>query len=128
MAERVIEQYPDSGAVLNNLAWLYFHEKNEKKRALGLAKKAYQLVPEDVAILDTYGWLLLETGSLEQGIWLLHKAAKASMNSSIHYHLAVALVRTGDRDAAVDELKTILKSGKTFPEKEKAEALLQELR
>lgn len=125
--ERVIEQYPDSGAVLNNLAWLYFQEKNEKKRALGLAKKAYQLVPDNVAILDTYGWLLLETGSLEQGLRFLHKAAKASKHNSIHYHLAVALARTGDKDAAVEELKTILKSGKRFPEKEKAKALLQEL-
>ena len=95
----------NNGAVLNNLAWLYFQEKNEKKRALGLAKKAYQLVPDNVAILDTYGWLLLETGSLEQGLRLLHKAAKASKHNSIHYHLAVALARTGDKDAAVEELK-----------------------
>lgn len=125
--ERVIEQYPDSGEALNNLAMLYYQEKNEKHRALGLAKKAYQLIPDNAVVLDTYGWLLLETGSLEQGIWLLHKASAASTDNSIHYHLAVALNRTGDKDAAIEKLKSILKNGDAFLEAEKARALLNVL-
>ena len=125
--EKIIKQYPDKSTVLNNLAWLYFEEKNEKKHALELAKKAHQLSPDNAAIMDTYGWILLETGSLEQGIRLLHKAAEALANNSVHYHLAVALARTGDKAAAINKLKTILKNGEKFPEIKKAKALLQEL-
>jgi len=126
--EKVIELYPNSSAALNNLAWLYFQEKNEKEQALGLAKRAHELSPDSVAILDTYGWLLVETGSLQQGFVLLNKAAGASDNESIHYHLAVALARMGERDNAIEELKPLIEGEKLFPEKDQAEALLEKLK
>ena len=125
--EKVIEQYPNSSAALNNLAWLYFQEKNDNERAIGLARRAYELSPDNVEILDTYGWLLVETGSLQQGFVLLNKAARATDNLSIHYHLAVALARMGERDNAIDELKRLIDTKKNFPEREQAGALLKKL-
>lgn len=126
--EKVLELRPNSSVALNNLAWLYFQEKNEKKRALGYAKRAHKLSPDNVAILDTYGWLLLETGSLQQGFGMLYKAASNSDNESIHYHLAVAHSRIGERDNAIEELKRLVASEKTFPEKDEAKVLLQKLK
>jgi putative PEP-CTERM system TPR-repeat lipoprotein len=125
--EKVLELYPNSVVALNNLAWLFSQDNNEKQQALGFARRAHELAPDSVAILDTYGWLLVETGSLEQGLVLLSKAARASKDESIHYHLAVALARTGETWNAVEALKRLLNSGKTFPEKDKAKALLQKL-
>ena len=49
-------------------------------------------------------------------------------NLVIGYHLAAALARAGDRDAAQDQLKKILASGKTFAGAKEAQALLASLK
>jgi Flp pilus assembly protein TadD len=75
--------------VLNNLAWLY--DARGDARAVPLAKRAYDLLPERAEIADTYGWLLARFGKIEQGISLLDTAAKgAPKNGDIRYHQAAA--------------------------------------
>lgn len=77
---------------LNNLAWLYYEESDE--RALVTAKKAYELEPDSPMVLDTYGWILVEHGKLEEGIHLLEKGAQLSnQNSEIVDHLTQAKAR-----------------------------------
>jgi len=48
------------GGALNGLAWLY-HE-NGKPGALVMARKASKLAPDNPAIQDTYGWILVQSG------------------------------------------------------------------
>jgi Tfp pilus assembly protein PilF len=76
------------------LAWLYFENGNSKAREL--AEKAYQLAPNSAGILDTYGWILVNEGSVAEGIELLQKAVAAADSSGIDVaeieaHLATAM-------------------------------------
>ena len=57
---------------LNNLAWLYFETKDA--RAIDTAKRAVALAPNAAEVLDTYGWILVQTGNKAEGIRWLEKA------------------------------------------------------
>ena len=78
--------------LLNNLAWSYYLEKDP--RAEQIAKKAYELAPNSPAILDTYGWILVESGKVSEGISYLERAANlAEGNTEIQQHLDEARAR-----------------------------------
>ena len=124
--EQVLKAQPRSVLALNNLAWLYFEDGDS--RAIELAERAYERAPERAEIIDTYGWLLIKNGSVEQGLTLLEKAAKrAPENGDIRYHLAAGLAQAGEKTRARRELTAALDSGKPFSEKAAAQALLKEL-
>jgi putative PEP-CTERM system TPR-repeat lipoprotein len=112
--------------VLNNLAWL-LHERGDS-RALGLARKAYEITPSVMEVADTYGWILVQTGSAEEGLKVLERAAAAAAgNGDVTYHLAVAQARAGRHDRAVATLTELLRSNATFASRGEAERTLQSL-
>lgn len=90
--EKTLELAPKMPAALNNLAWIYYEQKDP--RALELARRAYELAPNSPAILDTYGWLLVESGDVKAGLRILEQAAaKAPTNEEIQQHLLSAKSR-----------------------------------
>jgi putative PEP-CTERM system TPR-repeat lipoprotein len=124
--EQLLEQRPDDAVSLNNLAWVYFELKDP--RAIPTAERAHALRPEAGAITDTLGWLLVQSGQLQRGLPLLRQAAQQAPNlPDIRYHLAVALVQSGQRDEARTTLTELLSSGQGFKELPSAKRLLAEL-
>ena len=122
--EKVLEKEPDNITVLNNLAWVY--NKQNDDRAIDLAERAYRQNPESPAILDTYGWVLLQQGETEKALGILQQAAKALPDvAEVQYHKAVAVYRSGDKAAALSELKALLDSGVAFEGREDARAIVE---
>lgn len=129
-----IEQYewlqqkqPENIVVLNNLAWAYQQVKD--KRALETAERAYKLTPDNPAVADTLGWILVEQGNATRAVQLLQKAVSAAPKApSIRYHLAQAWFKAGDKAKARDELEGLLSVGTRFPEEKEASTLLRQLR
>ena len=104
--EAALLRDPNSVVALNNLAVIYQRQKDP--RALGLAKKAYDAAPAQPMIADTYGWLLVDHGKLDEAIEILRKAvASPGATPEIRYHLAAALARDGQRDAALEILRKL---------------------
>ncbi len=81
----------NNALVLNNLAYAR-SQTGDKQEAISLAQKAYDLAPDHPSIMDTLGWLLVETGTdKSRGLALLEKAAQAAPdNAAIARHLAEA--------------------------------------
>ncbi len=77
--------------VLNNLAFAQSKLGNNV-RALGYALRALKLAPENPSVMDTAGWLLVETGGdRSRALDLLRAAArKAPDNATILAHLRSA--------------------------------------
>lgn len=124
--EQILEKQPDNSTALNDLAWLYY--KVGKKGALEMAEKAYRLAPDNPAIQDTYGWILVQKGMVESGLIALEQAISNLPNSpDIRYHLAVALAKVGEKNRAREELSLALKSKEPFGDRVAAEKLQQEL-
>lgn len=117
---------PNNLVVLNNLAWS-LHEAGDK-RALHYAEQALKLQPDNPAVMDTTGWIMVQQGQAERGLRLLQQAlSKAPDSGEIHYHLAAAYAKTGDAARARSELERLLRSGITFAQERDARALLNEL-
>jgi putative PEP-CTERM system TPR-repeat lipoprotein len=124
--EMVLKKHPDHAATLNNLAWTY-HEMRDP-RAMETAERAHKLVPDNGAITDTLGWLLVEQGQAQRGVELLRLAAKQAPEvPDIRYHLAVALTKTGANEEARSTLAELVRSGQSFSDLAKAKQLLQQL-
>ena len=97
--ETLLESAPGNVVVLNNLAWIY-HE-NGDKRAIDLAKQAYELSPGNAAVADTYGWIMLKAGNHEASVPILEKAHELQPESEeIALHLAEAYRASGKNNEA----------------------------
>lgn len=124
--QAILRLQPASVPALNNLAWIYQQQKDG--RATALAEQALKLDPENPAVLDTLGWLLFEQGNFKRAVELLKKAVTiAPMLPEMHYHLAQALLKAGDKEQARKELEQVLKTGNYYPKLEEAKALLKQL-
>jgi predicted Zn-dependent protease len=120
----VLGRSPDDAVVLNNLAMLV--KDQDAGEALGFAERAHQLRPNDAAIADTLGSILLAKGDVGRAVPVLAGAfAAASGNPTIAFHYASALAEAG-KDA--EARRILLELGeKSFPEREQAKDLLTRL-
>lgn len=122
----VLKARPDDVTALNNRAWAA--HKLKQPDAVKYAERAYGHAADNPAVMDTYGWLLVETGDAKRGLALLQDAvAKAPHLAEVRYHMAVGLHKAGRNAEAKTELKRVLEMDANFPEADKARSLLSEL-
>jgi predicted Zn-dependent protease len=121
-----LERAPDSPLLLNNVAWT----RHELKRpgALEYAERAYELAPENPAIMDTLGAILAAGDDLERGLELLGRAAELAPQAyPIRLNFAKALLKANRKSAARKELETLAKLDSRLPAQQEAAKLLSGL-
>jgi tetratricopeptide (TPR) repeat protein len=124
--EAIVRQSAAHVGARNDLAWLLASEAGDLDLALALAREASRLGPEP-ATLDTLGFVHLARGEYERAAEALERAiAMPGSSPSAHYHLALALNRSGDTARARELLQRALAAG-DFPEAEAARGLLANL-
>ncbi|VAX12834.1 hypothetical protein MNBD_GAMMA24-2587 [hydrothermal vent metagenome] len=126
--EKLLASQQDNIVALNNLAWLYSLRSSSAslKKAMRFAEKAYNLKPENHAIQDTYGWLLVQTGQLEKGLSILKRAIKFMPSvPEVQYHYAAALMESGYSEEGKRRLRHLLKSTPAFEGRAHAVELLR---
>ena len=88
--EHVLKHSQQDVLVLNNLALIKM--PLDPAGALRLAKRAYELAPQEVKVVDTYGLALLHNGLYSEAVEILQKALhKAPEDTEILDHLAKAM-------------------------------------
>ena len=123
---KALEVDPNNPIALNELALIAGAAKDPA--ALDFAERALSQKPESPQILDTLGWLLVDAGQAPRGKELLERAvAKAPNDFETRLHLASALVKVGDKDAARAQLRTVMKSSADGTSKAKAQKILNEI-
>ncbi len=124
--ETLHQQSPNNNIIVNNLAWMYWLENDD--RSLELARKAHELSPDTPEIMDTLGWIMLHKGDPKDALEFIQNAAsRLPTNGDVRYHLAVALNKNGKQEEARKELKRLLKNNQSFSEIENARSLLKQL-
>ncbi len=104
--EKALEISKDNPILLNNLAYAY--DELQDSKALPTAEQAYRLAPENAAIADTYGWILVRNELFEKALPILAKAAETEpKNKEILQHYSVALTKTGNNEKAKEVMKKI---------------------
>jgi cellulose synthase operon protein C len=90
---------PDFAGALNNKA-VTLHSAKEPG-ALDFADRAVRLEPKNFAILDTRGWILIESGKVDEGMKALNAAlAIAPKSPDVNAHLAIGYAKLGDSKQA----------------------------
>jgi tetratricopeptide (TPR) repeat protein len=125
--QRLLKTRSSHFVAMNELALIHYAE-GDREKALEYARRAFNVAPEQPAIMDTFGWLLVESGDTSEGVALLERASAALPDSlEVSFHLAVGLARSGDTARAGRLLDQILNTGRAFNGIERAKALRKEL-
>ncbi len=125
--EDLLRRQPKSVFAANNLAMLLVIRGGD---AASL-KRAGELVDgvlaasEDAAVLDTRGWVKYRQGAYDDARKLLQRASDLAPQSPlIRYHLAMAQLKLGDRDAAKRNLQAAVAAKREFLGIDEAKATL----
>lgn len=125
--EQVLQADGENLVALNNLAWIY--STRGDKRAIDLGKRAYDLAATRPEIVDTYGWILVQSGELQKGSEILKQAAELSPgHQEIVYHLGYSLHKQGNRSEAEAALKRAIAIDEQSELAQTARQLLESLR
>lgn len=121
--KKVLELDPNHITSLNNLAWLY-SEKGDSQ-AVDLGRRAYGLAKNRPEIVDTFGWILVQTGELSEGERVLREAvALAPEHQEIIYHLGYSLHKLDRQDEAQAMLRRAIRVAPETAIAEKMQTLL----
>jgi tetratricopeptide (TPR) repeat protein len=113
----------------NNLAMLLITYRTDRQ-SLDRAREltAPFATSDSGALLDTHGWVRLKLGDVSDALTALERAAERAPHSPlIHYHLAIAELKAGERDKARSNLETALAGSAHFAGSEDARATLASL-
>lgn len=108
--KRVLELAPEHAAALN--AWGYTLADRDERldEAYQMISKAYQLTPDDPAVIDSMGWIEYRLGNIDKALQILRKAMAALPDHEIAAHLGEVLWITGAHDEAREVWKKGLQS------------------
>lgn len=124
--QRVLAVQPSNIMAINNLALVYLQQGDSK--AVETAQRAVEKAPENIAVLDTAGWILVKSGKVQEGFGFLEKALdRAKDHPTVRFHYAYAAAKSGRPAQAKTMLQSLLKTNTAFEGKEEAVALLATL-
>ena len=123
---KLLTANPKNPAVLNNLAYALGRTKSPE--AIPTAEKANELAPNQPAIMDTLGTLLIADGKFERGLEFLTKASDGAPESAeIRLNLAKGLIAAGKKSDARKQLDLLSKLGDKHPAHAEVAALIKSL-
>ena len=95
--EEIVNGDPTAAVAANNLAWIYAEEGDKLDEALRLAQSAAVRMPENPEVQDTIGWIYYKQELPALAIPRFEKSVEKSPDTAMfHYHLALALSKSGD--------------------------------
>ncbi len=99
--ETIVSADPTAAVAANNLAWIYAEEGDKLDEALRLAQGAASRLPNSAEVQDTIGWIYYKKELPALAVPAFEKSIEAAPeNASYHYHLALALSKSGDTQRA----------------------------
>jgi tetratricopeptide (TPR) repeat protein len=128
--EGVLAKSPNSSFAANNLAMLLVTYRQDSASLARAQKLADQLASSpEVDLIDTRGWVKFKSGDFHGAESLLQQAVdKAPTAPELRYHLGMAQLRSGEQQAAQQNLETALHSERPFAGMDEAKAALAQLK
>ena len=96
----ILKTEPDNGHALNALGFTLADQTERFEEAYGYLKRAIEILPEDAAVIDSFGWINYRLGKFDEAIRLLRKALSLFEDSEIAAHLGEVLWASGAKDEA----------------------------
>jgi tetratricopeptide (TPR) repeat protein len=119
---------PNYVFALNNLAFVLANTGQDLDEALRMALSAQRQVKDNSAVADTVGWVYLKRGLTGSALQVFqNNVQKEPKNPTYRYHLAAALLASGDKLRAKEELQKALQSGPSHEEEPGIRQLLAKI-
>jgi tetratricopeptide (TPR) repeat protein len=125
----LLQRYPRSSEIANNLAMLLSTYKSDAKD-LDRAKTLSAPFAESAnpSLLDTYGWVLFKRGETAESVAVLERVVAKVPNEPVaRYHLGMAQFQVGSSTEARDNLMRAVNSGIKFFGLDEAKSTLDKL-
>lgn len=101
---------PNNPLALNNLAFLDAEQGNNLEQAMDYAQRAKKQAPKSPDVSDTLGFVYLQKNLNSQALEIFRQnVLDQPQNPTFHLHLAMALLKKGDKQGAKEEADKALK-------------------
>jgi len=122
LIRKLIAIQPDNANAYNALGYSFLERNVRIEEGMRLVEKAYQLAPNDAAIIDSMGWGHYRQGEIEKSLQFLQRAYSANPDPEIAAHLGEVLWVHGDKEQAKKIWSGTLKQ---HPESEPLQAVMK---
>ena len=96
----ILKTEPDNAHALNALGFTLADQTDRYEEAYGYLKRAIEIMPDDAAIIDSWGWIHYRLGKYDIAIQLLRKALSRMEDVEIAAHLGEVLWVSGRQPEA----------------------------
>ncbi len=108
---KVIGIDPGNTLALNNLAFLNAQSKTNLDQAMTFATQAQRQAPNSPDVSDTLGFVYYQKNLNSEALQIFRKVVQDNPNNpTFRYHLAMALLKQGDKENARSEAEKALKN------------------
>ena len=122
----LLKVHPNNDLALNNLAWVM--GRLGKDGAIGHAKRAVELAPNQAMYADTLGMLLAQRREFSEAIKVQKRAVELqASNGQLRLNLAKIYIGAGDKASARAQLEVLAKLGPAFAGQAEVSSLLNSL-
>ena len=97
---QILAEQPENADALNALGYMLVVHSTNYQEARGYIEKALQLKPDDLAIIDSMGWVEYRLGNYPQALSYLRKAYAQLADPEVAAHLTEVLWVTGEKQEA----------------------------
>lgn len=97
---QIIKDDPNNGQALNALGYTLADRTKRYQEALGLIERAYKLLPNDAAVIDSMGWVQYRLGHDQEALKYLREANAKTDEPEITMHLVKVLLALGQHKEA----------------------------
>jgi tetratricopeptide (TPR) repeat protein len=119
---------PTDIANANNMAWILATSYKDYPRALEMAQRCLNLLPNHPQVLDTLGWIFFLMGRYQEAADNLLASVKYGDNPEARYHLGRVYEVRERPDEARGEYQKALQMGLQGKEREDAQRRLDQLK
>ncbi|MGC2661323.1 MAG: tetratricopeptide repeat protein [Bryobacteraceae bacterium] len=128
MYTRVLGIDSQNTLALNNLAFLAAEDGDNLDRAMTLAEQAKKRMPDSPQISDTLGYVYYKKNLNSEAIRIFRQLVdERPKNSTFRYHLALALLKQGDKQEAKAEAQKALQMSSEPQEQDKIRTLVSQI-
>jgi len=109
--QQTLDEFPEDIGAHNDLGYLWADQGKHLKRSLRMIRKAVDAEPDNIAYLDSLGWVLYRLGRFEEALEPLEKAAAGEqVDGVILDHLGDVYLKTNQPAKAVDTWRRAAKT------------------
>jgi tetratricopeptide (TPR) repeat protein len=125
---KVLAIDPDNALALNNLAYMQADTGSNLDQAMTYAVRAKKRAPENPDVSDTLGYVYYRKNLNNEALRIFRQLSEEHpQNSMFRLHLAMALLKQGDKQAARDEATKALQSAGSLDEKNKINSFVSQI-